>query len=372
MMKKTLFLTALAICALSLVAEEVTGGGASTMDVSKYRNVGLLDTSAYSNRVKTNDKYADYLATAFMTNMDETLRIAGLSGDVYDFDTAEEITLLSATAGVINIRPVEAARMLPADDPVLVDLQLGAMLYMKKAAVSFLGNGDPAKYAAELKFITYCGRITNADIENFVKQGIAEVVDEEFGKIYFMIDRNYNAILAYNNRTHTYKLTYTDAKDVTKEIQARDLDDLRAKMTASRDFTADGVTLAVNEKAGYIPAVVYANWLANGISKGVDAVALVKEAIAKFYLEPTKTNYDTLAGIYARYYMLKGGIFSDTTYFYDGALGSFGGSLLALSKQLLDSISEYVIKSPNRNALARIPADSRYNVFSIPAGGGGR
>ena len=70
-----------------------------------------------------------------MDNRAEANRIARLN-DNGSFDTAEEITLLSATTGVINIRPVEAAGMLPADDPALVDLQLGAMLYMKKAAVS--------------------------------------------------------------------------------------------------------------------------------------------------------------------------------------------------------------------------------------------
>ena len=48
MMKKTLFLTALAVCAVSLSAQEVAGGGASTMDVSKYRNVGLLNTNVYA------------------------------------------------------------------------------------------------------------------------------------------------------------------------------------------------------------------------------------------------------------------------------------------------------------------------------------
>jgi hypothetical protein len=128
--------------------------------------------------------------------------------------------------------------MLPADDPVLVDLQLGAMLYMKKAVVSFLGNGDPAKYAVELKFITDRGNVTNADIENFMVQGIAAVVDK------------------YYSQRGMY---------------------------------------------GIVPSAVYAEWKQNGVSYGLDGLQIVKDKLTAFYLAPTQQNFAALRGIDASY-----------------------------------------------------------------------
>jgi hypothetical protein len=181
-MKKLLWITALfALCAAGFVAaQEGAGASAGTMDISKCRNVGLLSAETYSQLFVTNGTTTKYTRAAKQSDMNEAARIAGLNGNPTSWDTAEEIALLSATAGVINIRPVEAADMLPAGDPALVDLQLGAMLYMKKAAVSFLGGGDPAKYAAEIKFITDRGRVTEADIISFMVQGISAEVDNQF------------------------------------------------------------------------------------------------------------------------------------------------------------------------------------------------
>jgi hypothetical protein len=177
-----------------------------------------------------------------------------------------------------------------------------------------------------------------------------------------MIDRNYNAILSYNSQTKQYKLSYKGLSN-GKEIIATNLADLQAKMTASRDFTTNGINSVINEEALLIPSIVYADWKRSGLTNGTDAVGLVKEAITNFYFNPSKTNYDVLAGIAARYFFC-GGLAGDS--FYERAYGSFAGSLLVLSEQLRDNISDYVIKNPNRAALARIPADPRFEVFSIP------
>jgi hypothetical protein len=145
MMKKMLLASALLCAALGAVsAQEGAGASGGTVDVSRYGNVGLLNVGTYSAQFiseASNSVGSSFTINAKKANRDEANRIAALSGDSGLFDTAEEIALLSATAGVINIRPVEAADMLPAGDPALVDLQLGAMLYMKKVAVSFLGGG---------------------------------------------------------------------------------------------------------------------------------------------------------------------------------------------------------------------------------------
>jgi hypothetical protein len=77
--------------------------------------------------------------------------------------------------------------MLPAGDPALIDLQLGRAAYMDMQMAKFLG-GDSAPHAAALQFITGRGRVTEADIKDFVRQGIAAVVDAEFNKTIFLMD----------------------------------------------------------------------------------------------------------------------------------------------------------------------------------------
>jgi hypothetical protein len=103
---------------------------------------------------------------------------------------------------------------------------------------------------------------------------------------------------------------------------------------------------------------------------GIDAIDLIKKTVSDFFIDPNKANYEALIGIYARYYAGR------REPFYERAFISFSGVLLTLSEQIRDNISDYVLRSPNHTALARLPnGDSRYNVFSVPMGmgdGGGR
>jgi hypothetical protein len=210
------------------------------MDVSKYRNVSLLNIEGYSKQfIDSSTKVikSDYELEAMVSDMDEFDRIATLDG-IPSINTAEEIALLSATSGIINIRPVEAAKMLPADDPVLIDLQLGRASYMNMQMARFLGS-DPAPHAAAFKFITDRGRVTEAEIKDFVKQGIAATVDK------------------YYNQCELYNIT---------------------------------------------PSLVYAEWKQNGVSRGLDGLQIVKDKLTAFYLSPTKENFAALRGIGASYY----------------------------------------------------------------------
>ncbi|MDR0637818.1 MAG: hypothetical protein LBG27_02765 [Spirochaetaceae bacterium] len=234
---RTLAFALLAACALSLFAQEGAGG---PVDISKYRNVSLLNAETYAQNFTNKDtgNIADkYVMRAIRTNSSEVDRVADIDGQS-GISSVEEIALLSATAGVINVRPIEVAEMLPASDPALIDLQLGAMLYMKKATVNFLGGGNPAKYATEMKFITDRGRVTEADIKDFVKQGIAAVVDKYYSQ--------------------------------------RGMLDI-------------------------VPSVVYAEWKQNGASHGLDGLQIVKDKLTAFYLAPTQENYAALVGIYVSY-----------------------------------------------------------------------
>jgi hypothetical protein len=116
-MKKSLWITALfALCAAGFVtAQEGTGASAGTMlNVGNYSklflNGGGVRDSKYT-RAASDDDYE---------------RIAPLGGDKEDIDTPLEIALLSTCTGVINIRPTETDRILPANDPKLAGKKLGA------------------------------------------------------------------------------------------------------------------------------------------------------------------------------------------------------------------------------------------------------
>jgi phosphopentomutase len=190
--------------------------------------------------------------------------------------------------------------MLPADDPVLVDLQLGAMLYMKKAAVSFLGGGDPAKYAVELKFITDKGNVTEADIENFMVQGIAAAVDAEFGKVRFLLKnsrtnpvRSHEAVLAYSANPG-YTLTYEGAYTTNghQEITAPTLDALLAEMGRRKtDFDQTGIN-NVRAQAALIPATRLDNKAISGIT----------DILTNLYLRPADpVAYSMVKAVFALY-----------------------------------------------------------------------
>jgi hypothetical protein len=156
----------LAACAVSLAAQEVPGASVSTLlNVGNYSKL-FLNAGGILAR-----KYDE------ATTDEDYERIATLAGNTSSVDTPLEIALLSTSTGVINIRPVEAVEMIGSVREA--DLKLGAAAYMDMQAAKFLGS-DPAPYAAALKFITDRSRVTEADINNFMVQGISTEVDKQF------------------------------------------------------------------------------------------------------------------------------------------------------------------------------------------------
>jgi hypothetical protein len=343
------------------------------MDISRYSNVGLLNAGTYSTQFineDTNCMASSFTIKAKKINRDEANRIAALSGDSGLFDTAEEIALLSTTAGVINVRPVEAAEMLPASDPVLIDLQLGAMLYMKKAAVSFLGGGDPAKYAVELKFITDRGNVTEADIKNFMAQGIAETVNAEFNKIRFSMSNptayKYDVAMTHNPQTGYYKLSYKNTENITKEISAASLEALISVMSRN---PAEFSQTSVNEtrwEAALMPAVIFDDWKKTTPSM-VNPYELLTRALTNFYITPNETDYRVIRGIHARAQLAA---FTDGDGFTRNMRSSIEYTLFSLNQELNSKINGDINTTSKMIAAAGIPDEPQYGIFTLTKAAG--
>jgi hypothetical protein len=190
---------------------------------------------------------------------------------------------------------VEASAML--GNPRQADLKLGAAVYQEMQILRFLGDTAAAgRHEGIIKFITDRGNVSRAEIENYLKDGIAEVVDAKFGKVSgFMLDRKYNVELAYNSQTKQYTLSYErpSVENDDKQISVPTLDTLSSAMSRSGDFSATAFN-AVREQAALIPVVVLAE---TGTTDAV--LGTVKKALTDFYLSPTIANYNTVKGIFA-------------------------------------------------------------------------
>lgn len=280
------------------------------------------------------------------------------------------ITDASAAAAVETV--------LPHADPRTAGLKLGAMWYKKIVELQFCDPTNTAQLANyELAINTISTRtgVSRADMVEFFRSGINSVVSEsverEFNTISFMMSgggKTFNSVLT-RNASNGYTLRYegTGTGGLYKEITTASLDSLLAAMSASPDFNAACVS-AVRSKATLIPAIVYADWKARfpGVA---DGVALTKEALTNFYLNPTKNNYDVLLGIYARFIMVYRNS-SEKDPFALLVLDSLNRAITALSSRL-NAKFENDAAQLNCSIAALIPADPRYNVFSIPYGVGG-
>ena len=128
------------------------------------------------------------------------------------------------------------------------------------------------------------------------------------------------------------------------------------------EFNRDGIN-AVNIQASLMPTVVYADWKTRGVAGGVDGIALIKETIINFFLNPTKDdNFNVILGIYARY-QLNGGL----------VIGSFAYTarmaLLRAINEITPEIAKLIDPAVNDKntsivGISRHPSDPRFDVFS--------
>ena len=181
-------------------------------------DVGLLNVRQYSSHFlnefgRVADKYV-MAATDYYLE-----KIAPLGGRPSSIDTPLEIALLSACAGVVDVRPVEASQALGT--PKQADLKLGAAVFQEMQILRFLGNtAAVGRHEGILKFITDRGNVTRAEIEKYYRDGIrnliSNIVDEEFNKVSFLlknsdtfsIAKSHEAILTRNPQSGRYTLSY--------------------------------------------------------------------------------------------------------------------------------------------------------------------
>jgi hypothetical protein len=306
-------------------------------------------------------------------------KFCDLGGELDSVDTPLEIALLSTCAGVVDIRPVEAVNMLPADDPKLVDKKLGAAAYMDMQMARFLGS-DPAPHAAALKFITDRGRVTEAEIKTFMTQGIAQAVDAEFNKVSFLLEnsrtyssaRSHSAVLTRNPQNGEYILSYegTYTKGETRTIKANSLTALLSEMRDGRykaDFDQTGRD-QVQSQAAMIPAVLFDKWRSSTPSM-VNPYELLTKALTDFYITPNKANYEVVRGILAREKLamfVETNINKNEDAFIENSVTAISSVLEAMSPELQARISRELRDYKVLVAAAEIPDDDpRYGIFML-------
>jgi hypothetical protein len=300
MRKLSLTAALFAACAVCLVAQEVPGASAPT---------GFLDTNTYANYFSSAkmrdgrriipDKYLNPVSD------DDFYRFSVLSKATDDIDTDLEFILLSYySQPVVNIRPIEAQNMLPANNPRAAGLKLGAAVLKELAELKFLDPSNTAaagRYEGMIKFISDKNGVSRAEMQDYLRQGIAAVVREKFNEVSFYLQKysgGFNATLGRDPKTDEYTLTYWGhyTGNVVKTISGNGLDGLLSAMKNTPDFDVMGINL-VKEKAEHIPAVVYGSWIDKKLTT-VDAVKLAADTVAGFYLNPSRENYDLLVGMF--------------------------------------------------------------------------
>jgi hypothetical protein len=165
------------------------------------------------------------------------------------------------------------------------------------------------RYEGMLQFISDKNGVSRAEIDTYYRQGIsgliAGVVDEEFGKISFLLEnsrnfavRDHNTVLSYDPKTKYYTLNYGGAytNNETKQLAAASLNALRAEMRrSSTDFDETGIQ-AVLYHASIIPAVVIAE------AGSTDAIiGTTKNILTAFYTNPTAAAFNDVKALSRTY-----------------------------------------------------------------------
>lgn len=356
---------------LTALALVIGGGQAFGQVTGTMVNTGKL-FSTFNEYGITLERNWEYLSRA------ERKEFAAYDEDKYIIDSTEEflsaIYFYPEKIQVVNSDlAVALEQELPHSDPITAGLKLGAMWYKKWVELKFTDPANAQQLANyELAINTICARtgVTRTAIEDFYRRGVkdvvSEAVDRAFNAISFMANgggKSFNTVLT-RNADNSYTLRYegTGTNGQTKELTAASLDALLAVMARSTDFNTACIDV-VRQKQQLIPAFVFADWQAKYAAIG-DGVALTKEALTNFYLNPTKENYDVLLGIYSR---------SLLVYRKTGEKDAFAipmmDALSAAIGNLSSRLSSRFVADASRldpRIAALIPKDSRYNIFSTP------
>ncbi|MDR2097158.1 MAG: hypothetical protein LBP37_01390 [Spirochaetaceae bacterium] len=294
MRKLPLTAVLLTACAVCLVATEVAAG---VSYLNEYVNHFTNSVSPVNNG-KINIPYRYYSP---MRKEEIYIKSAALSGEPGVVDSVLEFAIASYySPEVVNIRPPEANEILPANNPRTAGLKLGSAVLKELAELKFLDPSNTAtigRYEGMIKYISDKNGVSRAEIEKYLKDGIAAVVREKFNEVSFGLENrrnSYDATLSYNTQTGVYTLSYGGyyTSNVVRKVSGSGVNGLLTAMKNSPDFDVRGSGFKqVQEKAGHIPAVVYGSWVDKKLTT-VDAVKLAADTVADFYLNPNRENYN--------------------------------------------------------------------------------
>ena len=224
------------------------------------------------------------------------------SGKSYELDTYLEFVLASYySPALVQIRPDAAKAILPADNPRLAGLILGANTYRDLVELSFL---DPAntlaisRYKTMLKFIQDRNGIKEEEIKQYycdsLRGFIAGVITEEFNSISFSVENRsstHTAVLTRNPQTGQYTLSYGGAYTNNETRVIKDMPTITALLAEmgrrSQDFDQTGIN-QVSAQAALIPARVLSD----------AALAEITDIVTRFYIEPNQSTYTAVLEAY--------------------------------------------------------------------------
>jgi hypothetical protein len=281
----------------------------------------------------------NYYRYVIGNNKSVVAQFAQLDEDQDRIDTAIEWLCASYYhVAVRDIRPQEAAAILPADNPKLADLEIGTVIFQEIQILHFLGNtATKGRYEGILKFITDRKNVTRAEIEecyrNSIRGLIAGIVDEEFNKISFFIEniieqkaRSYGGILTRNPQNGYLTLSYErpTVQNSRKELTAQTLDALLAAMRDSKDFSQDAIN-TVSTQAKLIPAAVLTS----------TALTEITDIITRFYTEPDQSTYTAV--LEARR-VIGGALHNTSNLKYTHVSDSYARVLAALNRDFAEKV----------------------------------
>ncbi|MDR1257222.1 MAG: WD40 repeat domain-containing protein [Spirochaetaceae bacterium] len=182
-------------------------------------------------------------------------------------------------------------------------LNAGARAYADLQVARFLGDTAAAKrHEAILQFITGRGNATRAEIEAYLRGGIAAVVNATYNTVLFsldMVDKSYDTYLTQNlDRSYTIRYDLNNIENDDEEFTRPNLDALLDELK-KRGFTS-GNCDTVRRQSALFPALSRIDGVTDDKTRD-----LVKYALTGFYTANDQTarlnNYKALLAIYNRY-----------------------------------------------------------------------
>jgi tetratricopeptide (TPR) repeat protein len=257
------------------------------------------------------------------------------------------------------------------------DMWFCATIYMEELFYRFLGNSDSAtKLETILKIVCDKNNVSRAEVETFYRDNIrgviSEIVNEEFNKISFSLERGsvvsltYNFVLTRNPQNGKYDLVYKNIYNEARSIIGNSFDELIRELRSGKyksDFSQEMID-EIRSLSPVVPALVYTEWKKKNIAAGIDALAIITETLTNFCLEPTRTNYEKVIGIYSRYLLMS---FENNDLFAQIASNSYISTVRALNDDLANKANADLATRQQRvNGSAVFGSDERYNIFSTP------